>query len=457
MNELAPQNQIVAILMIVAFVVGALFNTKRFSTYTLVVLIIATPLYGTEFMPRELLGMTGLSVWNLVWFIAVLAIAPSAMSSPLLRRVPSYFSVSVVLFVVALALATIYAMIDIRAFPNLGSRSMSLTSVLLTGFLKPMQFLILGWMVYVHCVSTRNARPINRALLVSATIFGVLVVYYYFAGIQGAAGAMSGDYRTSREFVSDATGMNVNDIGSWATYGIVVALLMPADVGIWVHVRRIAVVMSFLAIVFSLSRTAFVAAPLVLLFALKRVRLKDRVIALAVFAVVIVVAAPLLLERARFGLEEKRVTLNEVSAGRWEGIWKPLWKDVEENPFIGNGRFAQLRSPSYPKIRLGHAHSLYLQILLDMGVVGLAIVISVIARLYLVGLRTRTMLPHLIMVMLIVGITGHSFYPDPSNYILWVVYGLSLAALSKARAQQKAPLKMPVANSKPVLQPAARN
>lgn len=441
MNSSVAQHPVVALLLIAVFVVGALFNTKRFPTYSLVVLLAITPFYGTEFMPRELMGMTGMNFWNLIWFVTVLATIPLALSSVQFRQAPKYFSVPLIIFILALTLATAYAMIDIKAFPNLGPRSMSLMGVLLLGLVKPIQFLLLGWLAYVLSVYKGETRSIYRAILASAIIFGTLVLYFYFAGSHQVDEQSSVGYVAGREAVSAGTGMHANDVGAWATYGIIAAVLIPAEKGFWGVLRYVAIVMSFLAIVFSFSRTAYVAAPIVLLVAFRHVRMKERLFALGAFAVVVTLAAPLIMERAMFGLEEKHTSLNDVSAGRTDRIWKPLWEDVEENPVIGNGRFAQFRSKSFFKLGLFHAHSLYLQILLDMGSIGLIIVLVVMGNIFLVGRKARTMLPHLMMVMVMVGITGHSFYPDQSNYVVWVIYGVSLATIVLGRTQKSRRLR----------------
>jgi O-antigen ligase len=420
----------VLILMSLVLTVGALLNLRNLKSYFLCALIILTPFYATEFMPREVLGVTGLNLWNIVWLIVLVFIVSSTPAVRGVGRRPVFFTPSIIVFLIALLLATMYAMVEIDAFPKIGTGRFTTITVLFTGFLKPVQFLVVGWMVYRYGIATRDTSPVIRSIHVSAIIFGSLVLHYYFVGQSHVDLGDTGGDLLSRNAVSLASGMHVNDIGAWATYALVAAVLSQNQRGFWAYVRYAAIAMSLLAIVLSFSRTAYVTAPLVLLASLAQVKLREKLIALGAAAIVVTLFSPLIVERIGSGLQEKKLDVNNISAGRTETIWGPLLKDFVENPVVGNGRFAQVRSKSYFKLRLTHAHSLYLQILIEMGIVGMIIVLAVIARLYLVGRKSGTPLSYLVFALLLEGIPGHSFYPDASNSLIWVFYGLSLAALA---------------------------
>lgn len=429
MSPETANKELVLILMSLALLAGALLNLRKLKTYFLGALIILTPVYATDFMPREVLGVTGLNLWNIVWLVALVFIVSSPQSDRGVVRRPAFFTPSIMLFLLALLLATMYAVAEIDEFPKLGTGRFTVISVLFTGFLKPVQFLVVGWMVYKYCITTRDTNPVMRSILVSAIIFGGLVLYYYFVG-QGRVGPEdAAGYVSGRNAVSAASGMHANDVGACATYALVAAVLSRDQRNFWMYVRYAAIAMSLLAIVLSFSRTAYIAAPLVLLLSLSRIKMREKLIALGAVAIVVTLFSSLIIERIGSGLQEKKLDMNNISAGRTETIWGPLLKDFMENPIVGNGRFAQLRSKSYFKLRLMHAHSMYIQILIDMGIVGMIIVLGVIGRLYWVGKKSGSPLPYLVFALLLVGIPGHSFYPDASNSLIWVFYGLSLAGL----------------------------
>lgn len=441
MSPETVNKDLVLVLMSLALIVGALLNLKNLKTYFLCALIVMTPIYSTEFMPRETFGILGLNLWNIVWLISLALIARVSLALPGAARPPSYFTASLLLFILALLLATVYAMLEVDKFPNIGLRRFTVLTILFGGLLKPIQFLILGWMVYVYGIITRDTSPVIRSIFVSAIVFGFLVLYYYFTGAEHATteDAYYGTYVAGRSLVSAASGMHANDIGAWATYALVIAVLSREQQRIWVRVRYAAIAMSLLAIVFSFSRTAYVTAPLILLLTQSRIRMKEKLITLGAVAVIIAIFSPLIMERAETGFQEKNISMSKISAGRTDKIWAPLWEDFMERPVVGNGRFAQLRSESFFKNRLTHAHSLYLQILIDMGIIGMFIVFAVIVRLYRIGRKAGTPLPYLVFVLLLVGIPGHSFYPDTTNSLIWIFYGLSLAvlAVSRIEARQK--------------------
>lgn len=424
---------LVFVLLLAAFLVGALLNMKRFGAYALMTLLLVTPLYATVFMPRAVFGVTGLNFWNVVWLGAVAAAFLPAKGIQQAIRGPAYFAQPIAIFAGALLIATVYGMTVAHEIRLAGPGDpVTPVATMFQGWLKPMQFWVLGWLVYRHCLVSRDVRPVSRVLLISVILFGALVLYFYWKGSSSGYVDPYGTYVIGRDAVSAMSGMHANDVGALATYGLVFSVLWQERSAPWSYVRRAAIVMAILTIVFSFSRTAYVTAPLVLLLSFKSIPLKEKIAAMLVVALVVVYAAPLLIERVSFRADTRDV--NQISAERIDGIWKPLWNDVEERPFLGAGRFAQIRSKYFTVVRVSHAHSAYLQLLLEMGIVGLAIVGFVLKRLYSVGRKAQTSLPYLLVAACLVGIMGHSFIPDASNYVLWVVYATSLAGIAIAKA-----------------------
>ena len=74
-----------------------------------------------------------------------------------------------------------------------------------------------------------------------------------------------------------------------------------------------------------------------------------------------------------------------VSAGRIEGIWLPLLPELLKSPVWGNGLSSVLWS--FPMLNgimaaVGHAHNAYLETALDMGFVGLALMLAYFAHVW---------------------------------------------------------------------------
>lgn len=419
---------LVLLLMFLAFLAFAAVNLARLKSFFLAALIMITPIYGTNFMPREVLGIVGLNFWNIVWIITLLAIAPDFLSKRKTLRPPPFFGFALIVFIMAQLFAVAAALTDLDSFPKSGRAAMGVATVILVGFIKPLQFLLVGWMTFAYCALTRDTRTIERSIFASAIAMGGLVTYYFLRGFDGS------DINTGRFYISAELGMHVNYLGAWAAMTLMCSLVFPAEGGFWKIVRWSAIIMSAIAIVLSFSRMAFIAAPIGLFLVLGRIPAKERLAAIFLVAVVIIVAFPLLLQRASVGLESGN--LNEISAGRTETIWGPLLQDFRDNPVFGSGRFAQLRSKSFPRLGLMDSHSAYLQIMIDMGTVGLVIVSFWLFEMYRIGRKAKSLLPSLIIVMCLEGISGFSFYPDASNFVIWVIYGMALAHIAVKRQSQ---------------------
>ena len=98
-------------------------------------------------------------------------------------------------------------------------------------------------------------------------------------------------------------------------------------------------------------------------------------VALAMIGWLIAPAA--LFERAQFGLDT--MDLNQISAGRLENIWLPLMPDIADHLFFGQGLHsvmwtdAQRLQQIYP---VSLSHNAYLDLVLDLGLVGGACVLG---------------------------------------------------------------------------------
>jgi O-antigen ligase len=136
-----------------------------------------------------------------------------------------------------------------------------------------------------------------------------------------------------------------------------------------------------------------------------------------------------------------------VSAGRIEGIWLPLLPEVAKNPVFGNGLGATLWS--FPMQNgamdpVGHPHNAYLEALLDMGIVGFALLVAYYVHVWR-GFRalgsnawldsqTRGLFQGAtaaLMAFFVCGLTGGSLKPDEQTAYLWIAIGLMYGLRSR--------------------------
>ena len=132
--------------------------------------------------------------------------------------------------------------------------------------------------------------------------------------------------------------------------------------------------------------------------------------------------------------------MNAVTAGRTGEIWLPLLPELWRSPFIGNGLSSILWSDAMRAERIlqvGHAHSAYLQTLLDMGIIGLVLLLAFFGLLLRDFWRasrdkslSRTMRGFFegasvgLLAFLMAGFAGSTLTPCAEQSFLWLAAGM---------------------------------
>ena len=140
---------------------------------------------------------------------------------------------------------------------------------------------------------------------------------------------------------------------------------------------------------------------------------------------------------------------DEVTSGRID-IWRRLAPEALRSPLIGRGLLSTQWS-QYARTGgywAGHPHSMWLGILMDVGIVGLIVMIALYRYLWRtfrsLG-RDPRLEPHVrgyflgasaaLIAYLVFGVPGGHWYPSPDQPFLWVAIGLAVgyrAALGPA-------------------------
>jgi O-antigen ligase len=207
-------------------------------------------------------------------------------------------------------------------------------------------------------------------------------------------------------------------------------------------------VLSF-GIVLTFSRNAYLGFLLVNgLFLVWKFNAKKLALAVLGTAVAVALAPNAVYRRMSHGFD---TGADAVSAGRIEGIWQPLLPETLKNPLWGNGLDSLMWS--YPMetgamLFVGHPHNAYLEALLDMGVVGLALLLAYYVHVWR-GFRALGSNPYLTPLMRgffqgacaalvafwLAGITGGSLRPQPENVLLWIAIGIMYGLLAARPAR----------------------
>jgi O-antigen ligase len=267
------------------------------------------------------------------------------------------------------------------------------------------------------------------------------IIYVAAAGVSLGLLASSG----SREFFS-ALGLHANDLGR--LYAVAYALLLFT----WGETRDLrlksllVVTMGVLALalMFTFSRGAFIGFMLVnALYLLWKLNARTVAIALFVGAVGLWLMPGAVIGRMALGMEEG----GDVSAGRVDEIWTPLLPEILRSPPWGNGLDSTMWSHAVwtdQMLLVTHPHNAFLQAVLDMGLIGLALLLAYYWHVFR-HLRDLGGNAYLSPTMrgfyqgavaglacfLVTGFAGSSLRPTSEFAFLWIAIGMMYGQLAR--------------------------
>jgi O-antigen ligase len=201
-----------------------------------------------------------------------------------------------------------------------------------------------------------------------------------------------------------------------------------------------------LGILLTFSRNAFLGFFVVNgLFLLWKFDMKKVGWALLGTAVAALLAPPAVLRRITHGFDSGDI--DTVSAGRVEGLWLPLLPEALQSPIWGRGLDSIMWSDQVAigaAEFAGHPHNAYLQALLDMGLVGLALLLAYYWHVWK-GFRALGSNPWLtptmrgffqgacaaLVAFAVACMTGGSLRPQPDNVLLWITIGMMYGLLAR--------------------------
>jgi O-antigen ligase len=430
-------------------VIGCLFILFDFRI-GVVLLVLLLPISRSAIFPHAMMGITGLNPLN-VLLVATLGsyLLHSLTDGSLRRFLPAPL---LWLYIVPIVLAGIVASRHIGEIAPylLMSDGIDLpgrwvqppdtaTGHLLERLFKPL--MLVGFGLLVAAAVARSARPEKFLvpIIVSIWIMCALVIVYVVI-----SGASLGELARSesRTFLTPL-GMHANELGRLYTFAFALLLFTWAErkeqgLKMWLLASMGIVVV---ALLLTFSRSAFAGLLVVSgLFVLWRLNAKTLIVAAVVTAIALFALPDALYDRATTGFGEG---MNAITAGRIEGLWLPLLPDVMRNPLFGNGIGSILWSGAMRTgagttiIATTHPHNAYLEALLDMGFVGLAVLcayfIHVLNRFWRLGKEpaiSDTMRGFYqgaaagLVSMLVMAVVDSSLVPKAEHAFLWLAIGM---------------------------------
>jgi hypothetical protein len=444
---------------VLLFVMLTFLMAMKDRRYVLFSYTVFLPLISLPITSGRLAGIPGLSIQNLVMALGVYALYLSRSRQ---TRMDKNLRVAFIVYWTVVALIVfhgIFYLNDLNKVP--GFETLGIYTYLRDYLILP----LLSWVSFVvayRYAASGAARSIEylryfgiAMLVYSAVVLGS--VFYYFA--QGA------DYITVRAAVGNFIGIHSND---WAFgFAMAVPFLIAGGVSKGVVPKSgrlllwLALAGSVTAILFSYSRSAYVALLLVS-FGFALLRKRSLLLLFIPLLVGLVFFGPAsVLERVGFGFTQgsstsSKLDANTISSGRVELGSRALdiiTSDLAKTSF-GGGRwtFPRAAIKEYPGI--AHPHNAYLELILDAGVMGFIPVFSVyllmFSRFFIGARMFRSSKYNLIYTaaMLALGcrfimaMSGGSFYPLPHLLFMWQVLGFSLGLLHLDKLQYRHPLNI---------------
>jgi len=309
--------------------------------------------------------------------------------------------------------------------------------------------------LFVGAAVARSERVDRFLLPMVLSVFAMALLAVIYVATSGATLAeLSGTY--ARSFLS-ALGMHANDLGRLYATAYALLLFLWDRTTNWTlkTVCLFAMGAVFVALLLTFSRGAFfgfVVVNVIYLFA--RRRLKILLAAGAIVPIVLALMPGAFWYRMTMGFGSG---LNTITAGRTGDIWEPLYPELPDHPFFGNGLGSVMYSRAMIEGRLwqvAHPHNAYLESYMNMGAIGLVLVLAFwiwVWRTLRRESRNEANTPEMrgmfeggaagLLAYLIAGMAGASLQPDATQAFLWLAFGMMLGVRAKRALLAKAGAK----------------
>jgi O-antigen ligase len=411
-------------------------------------LLVMLPISTSDLFPHGMLGITGLNPLNLVMLATMASFVIHAGVERAFKALPMPLAW---LYIVPIILAGLNGMDQVRNIPSLMYELGTVTFVTPVQYLmqvavRPMVMVAVVLLVGLGAAVSKKPERFIVALALAALLMALIQLgYVVLMGVPLAQMATPGE----RSFY-DPLGIHANSMGRLHLYAIALLAF------VWVETRRpglrlfllITLGVLSLALLLTFSRAAIAGAGLIgALFLLWKFNAKTAALALVCTLVFGALVGDVVYSRLMVGFDQDA---NAVSAGRIDAIWLPLLPEVWKSPFWGHGLSSVLWSfPMQMGVMepVGHAHSAYLQTLLDMGIIGLALLLAYYAHVWKAfrALGTdRSLNDELrgffqggmaaLIAFFFTGLVGSTFTPNSESAYIWLAIGLMYGLRSRKPA-----------------------
>ena len=413
------------------------------------------------YMPKNIAGIQGLNPWNVLFVSIFLAWLASRRREGLKWDMPGRVQLVMILYLGVIVLGFFRALYDMSYIENY-----PIARLISDELINTIKWVLPGLLLFDGCRSRKRLKLALVCLLGMYLVISLLVIRRMpFALVLGGA---TENLMHTRKKLTRTVGYSAPDLSAFlagASWAMVAAAPLVR--------RKIHKVWFFCAAgtaAFAQALTggragyvAWGATGLILCL----VKWRKYLILAPIVPIVLYVIFPGAAQRMLTGFGhtnlagESSVDSFELTSGRMQ-IWPHVIEKIEEAPIAGYGRLAMKRtglttflgdkygdSEAFP-----HPHNMYLEFLLDNGIVGF---IPIIAFFIIIGVYSLRLFRDsdpllaatggtalaLILAQLISGMGSQHFYPKESTMCMWAAIFLSVRVYldrSKLRAESEKPL-----------------
>ncbi len=400
--------------------------------HALFVFVIFIPFSSTELFNTYIIDLPGARLINILGFLVLAGGIWHYKDSVKLSNY-AFFFITAIFFIFTIAVFRSLSHLD--QLIELADDIRSTSGYLLSHFVKPLLFFIPLIVIIKFCKETKHLEFVANVLIFSLITLSLYLLFLFLFKAPDKN-------ELARDYMTSILKLHGNDIANF--FIIAFPVLLAKYFTKKNLISMLSIVLAIAAIGILYSRTAYLTLLLsfiLYLFLSKRAKfLPILLVGVIVLSFTVFTSVK---ERATHGFESKEY--DDIFAGRIEGIWKPLFDEYSQSAkkfLIGNGRYAIKVSDSANNGSLisaaGHPHNMYIEQILDAGILGLIVFVLFYFVLLTRAFRnlSKPILPRLreyqyavivsLISFLISGLTGRSFFPDAENSFIWIVVGIAI-------------------------------
>ena len=403
-------------------------------------LIIMSPFAGTIYLREAFLDIAGFKPMQIMASIVMLFCTMKYSFSIKMPRWVFYSSIAIIgIFTISIIRSIPY--LDLYNQFNYPATDLSTKGYILSAYVKPLIYFLPFVVIVKFGVKKEDIAFIMNIVYVTIILLSIHILYLYVFQMRSLG------FEGISNYYETYYGLHRNDLATFYVIGVPISLT---------HIffnRKISDIIFHIFIFFAIgilfSRTAYITTVLAI-FMYFVILKRSKILMFIVMGLIIVPIiflggiAERVTERATTGIKTK--SKDVILSSRLDSIWIPLVREYIENPkkvLIGNGRYSILASKAREKgyiwSVIGHPHNMYLEMIIDAGLIGIIIYSLFYYKIVRNAVKTLRFLEDerikeyiyanllSIISFAVCGLTGRSLFPRPENIFIWIILGCTIA------------------------------